>query len=110
MTRKELFNCLRLYNEEIQFLRDKIEEYKEEAEIYKILCWGMLFVWLLNFIMLIQELYMFKNFKVTKENLKDAELLLKIFEFFNSLGYKKQKEIICKLKLDITKVKKEKKK
>ena len=53
---------------------------------------------------------MFKNFKVTKENLKDAELLLKIFEFFNSLGYKKQKEIICKLKLDITKVKKEKKK
>lgn len=50
---------------------------------------------------------MFKNYKVTKENIKEAELLLKIFEFFNSLGYEKQNQMIAKMKSDIKRVKKE---
>lgn len=53
---------------------------------------------------------MFKNYKVTKENIKEAELLLKIFEFFNSLGYEKQKQTITRMKSDIKRVKKESKK
>lgn len=52
---------------------------------------------------------MFKDFKVTKENIKESELLLKIIEFVHSLGYKKQKEVINELKRRIKEVNKNEK-